>query len=126
MPDVPRLEIYIEGKGYVVTKDFEILYIYRWSDPDTWGKGGDIPPQDGNSVYVPKGQHLLFDLDKSPKLNFVNVEGSLIFAPDADPNHLREFDATHIFMKGGRMEVGTEQHRYTSKIVITMWGNKFE
>jgi len=29
------------------------LYIDRWSDPVTWG--GEIPPREGDSVYVPAG-----------------------------------------------------------------------
>lgn len=68
---------------------------------------------------------MLFDIDKSPRLNFINIEGSLIFPPDADPNHVRELDAYFILIKGGRMEVGTETDRYTSKIVITLWGTKY-
>ena len=51
------------------------------------------------------------------------VEGSLIFAPKADPNHLRTFDAGYIFVNGGYMEVGTEAFPYTSKITITMYGD---
>ena len=38
-------------------------------------------------VYVPPGLHLLVDVDSTPVLSAVLVEGSLIFAPDADPNH---------------------------------------
>ena len=67
------------------------FYVSRWSDSQTWGE--DLQPIDGDAIQVPKGQHLLVDIDKSPKLSLVNVEGSLIFAPDADPNHLREFNA---------------------------------
>jgi len=60
-------------------------YVSLWSDSETWG--GDIPPMEGESVAIPEGQHLLFDIDESPLLNAIIVEGSLIFAPDADPNH---------------------------------------
>lgn len=91
----------------------------------TWG--GDLPPQTGEAIQVPKGQHLLFDIDTGPKLSFLNVEGSLIFAPHAsDANHVRTFDAHYLLVKGGYMEVGTEENRYTSKIVITMWSTKYD
>jgi hypothetical protein len=77
-------------------------------------------------IYVPAGLNLLVDLDETPILNAVFVEGSisLIFAPDADPNHERFFDANYIFVTGGLMEVGTEEFPYTSKLTITMHGKK--
>ena len=65
----------------------------------------------------------MVDIDSSPRLNAIIVEGSLIFAPnDANPNHLRTFDAKYIFVNMGKMEVGTEEFPYTSKIIITMHG----
>jgi hypothetical protein len=75
------------------------------------------------SVYIPKGLNLLVDVDSTPRLNAVIVEGSLIFAPDADSTHQRFFDAKYIFINEGLMEVGTEDFRYTSKITITMHGS---
>jgi len=124
MPDEPRLVIHIDGVGNVATRGLVFRYVYYWSDPDTWD--GDLPPQEGEACNIPKGQHLLFDLDASPVLSFVNVEGSLIFAPDADPNHQRTFAAHYILVKGGYMEVGTEDFRYTSKITITMHSTKYD
>lgn len=58
-------------------------------------------------------------------LNAVIVEGSLIFAPNADPTHVSAFDANYIMVFGGYMEVGTEDFPYTSKLVITMHGDKY-
>ena len=75
---------------------------------------------DGESIYIPAGLNLLVDIDSSPLLNAIIVEGSLIFASNSDPNHERFFDAHYIFVSGGLMEVGTEEFPYTSKITITM------
>jgi hypothetical protein len=47
----------------------------------------------------------------------------LIFAPNADPNHKRTFDAGYIFIQGGYMEVGTDDFPYTSQITIAMHGD---
>jgi hypothetical protein len=77
---------------------------------------------EGESIHVPVGLNLYVDIDKSPILNAVIVEGSIIFAPETDPNHERFFDAKYIFVSGGLMEVGTEEFPYTSKITITMHG----
>jgi hypothetical protein len=43
---------------------------------------------DGETVYIPKGLNLLVNIDRTPKLKAVLVEGSLLFMPHAtDPNH---------------------------------------
>jgi hypothetical protein len=52
-------------------------YAFRWSDPATWG--GDIPPIDGDTVYIPPGMVLLVD-QSTPNLKIIIVEGTIIFA----------------------------------------------
>jgi hypothetical protein len=79
---------------------------------------------DGDTLYVPSGLNLLVDVDSTPLLKAVLVEGALIFPPDPNPDHLRTFDAHYIFIRNGYMEVGTEQFPYTSKLIITMHSNK--
>ena len=124
VPDEPRVDMYIEGLGNVATQNLIFRYVSLWSDPITWG--GDIPPIEGESVAIPKGQHLLFDIDASPQLVAIIVEGSLIFPPnDDDPTHHRTFDAEYIMIQYGYMEVGTEENPYTSRITITMHGDRF-
>ena len=76
-------------------------------------------------IYVPPGLHLLVDVDSTPILSAVLVEGSLIFPPHSDPNHQRSFDARYILVRDGYMEVGTEQFPYTSKLTITMHSDKY-
>jgi hypothetical protein len=45
----------------------------------------------------------------------------LIFAPHpSDPTHHRTFDAKYIFINEGRMELGTKDFPYTSRLTITM------
>ena len=87
----PTLSIYVEGYGFVATQGLAFRYANYWSDEDTWG--GEFAPLEGESVYVPTGLNLLVDVDETPVLNFVFVEGSIIFPPDPDPNHVRKFDA---------------------------------
>jgi hypothetical protein len=42
----------------------------------------------GESVWIPAGLNLLVDVDSTPVLDAVLVEGSLIFPPDdLDPTH---------------------------------------
>ena len=117
----PSLEIYIDGMGLVSNKGNLFRYASYWSDDTTWG--GEFAPMEGESVFVPKGLNLFVDVDSTPVLNLVMVEGALIFAPETDPNHERYFDAHYIFLNHAYMEVGTEEHAYTSKLTITMHGN---
>jgi len=77
-------------------------------------------------VYVPKGLHLLVDVDSTPILSAVVVEGSLIFPTNPDPEHVRSFDAKYVLVRGGYLEAGTEQFPYTSKLVITMHSKRFD
>jgi hypothetical protein len=115
------LEIMIKNKGLVSTQGLLFTYANYWSSETTWG--GDFAPIEDESVYIPKGLNLLVDIDSSPLLKAIVVEGSLIFAPHKDDaTHERFFDARYIFLNGGTMEVGTEQFPYTSKITITMHG----
>ena len=93
-----------------------------WSDPETWGD--NIPPFEGDSVHIPTGTNILFDLDSTPTLNLILVEGGLIFLPEEDPDHLRTFDAHYIFANYGMIQVGTEAYPYTSKIEITLHGEE--
>ena len=122
VPDEPLLTINQPGAGFVSTNGLVFRYVSLYTSPITWG--GDIPPLAGESISIPKGQHLLIDVDSPPVLNAVVVEGSLIFAPNADPNHVSTFDANYIMVFGGYMEVGTEDFPYTSKLIITMHSNK--
>jgi hypothetical protein len=113
VPDTPLVTFSIAGLGNVATQGLIFRYVSLWSEPQTWGY--DLPPLLGESVSIPKGQHLLVDVNP-PVLNAIIVEGSLIFAPNADPNHLATFDAHYIMINGGYMEVGTTEFPYTSKI----------
>jgi hypothetical protein len=114
------LSIQIEEMGLVSLDDNEFTYVFRWTDgPDTWG--GEGAPLDGETIVIPKGFNLLVDINQGPKLKAVIVQGSLIFSPNKeDPNHERSFDAHYIYIDGGRMELGTAEFPYTSRLTITM------
>jgi len=93
------MSIDIKGQGRVANKGKMFRYVSFWSDPTTWG--GEFAPTDGESVWVPSGMSLYVDIDRSPLLNAVLVEGSLIFEGKADRSHQRFFDAKYIFVNKG-------------------------
>ena len=114
----PSLEIFFEGIGNVATKGKLFRYVKRWSDKLTWG--GNLP-RHGDVPHIPKGMHVLFDLEKSPVYSLVLVEGSLIF----DQETAKKFDAEYILVKEGYLEIGTEDEPYTGELTITMHGTEF-
>ena len=67
-------------------------YANFWSNDKTWG--GEFAPMEGETVYIPAGLNLVIDVDRTPILNTVLVEGAMIFLPNlTNPNHERYFDA---------------------------------
>lgn len=122
-PDT-KLDIKIQGMGSVATQGMLFRYANYWSEESTWG--GEFQPLEGDMVYVPAGLHLLVDVDTTPILSAVLVEGSLLFAPHpTDPTYKRFFDAHYILVRGGYLEVGTEDYPYTSRLTITMHSDKY-
>ena len=79
------LTIYIKGYGLVSTQDLLFRYMNYWSNTETWGD--DFIPVDGETIVIPKGLNLLVDIKNSPHINAIDVEGSLVFPPDEDPEH---------------------------------------
>jgi hypothetical protein len=118
----PTLQIKIAGFGNVATQGLIFRYVNYWSEPLTWG--GEFPPIEGDLVSIPKGLNLLVDVDSTPILSAVVVEGSLIFPSNPNPNHLRTFDAHYVMVRGGIFEAGTEEYPYTSQLLITMHSNR--
>jgi hypothetical protein len=51
--------------------------VSAWSSDTTWG--GEFAPMEGESIWIPEGLNLLVDIDRSPVINAIIVEGSLIF-----------------------------------------------
>lgn len=111
----------ILGRGLASNEFKSCEYVNLWSDRDTWG--GEFLPVEGEMVYVPPGLTLLVDIEMTPKLKAILVEGKLIFKPHpTDNNHVRYFDCGYIFIRNGHMEAGTELEPYTSKLIITLHG----
>lgn len=121
----PMLEIRVANKGKADTLGNIFRYVSLWSQDSTWG--GRFAPADGESVVVPSGLDLLVDIDASPMLNMVLVDGgSIIFPSDSNPDHERTFDAKVIMVRNGIFEAGTESDPYSSKLTITMHGEKYD
>lgn len=96
------LTIYVKDKGYVATSGLLFTYVNYWSHDTTWGM--EFAPMEGESIHIPTGLNLYMDIDKTPELNLIIVEGELIIGPnETDPTHQRYFDAHYILVSNGKM-----------------------
>jgi hypothetical protein len=83
--------------GYAAMQELDTKYANYWSDPETWT--GKIAPEKGRSVSISKEQTVIYDVDSSPVLDTITIEGGLVFLPDADPDHQRSIDSNNIMIK---------------------------
>lgn len=95
------------------------MYGYRWSDESTWG--GDFPPTDGDTVYVPPGMVLIVDQTTS-KLFLILVEGVIIFS-DETPLTVQ---AETILVTYGRFQAGTEDNPFMNQLTFIMSGSYYD
>ena len=62
--------------------DVTFTYVLKWSDPRTWGT--DMPPIEGDLVFIPEGMTLLVD-ESTPKLKGIIAEkGTIMFDDSVD------------------------------------------
>lgn len=92
----------------------------RWSSQATWG--GEVPPRDGDTVYVPPGMTLLVD-QSTPFLNSFIVEGgTVVFADETDMT----LDANYFIFIGGEFRAGLENSPYQHKLTFTLHGGYYD
>jgi hypothetical protein len=92
----------------------------RWSSSATWG--GEVPPREGDTVYVPPGMTLLVD-QSTPYLNTIIVEGGkIVFSDEADMT----VDANYFILIGGEFRAGLPSAPYSKKLTITLHGGYYD
>lgn len=89
-----------------------------WSDTTTWPTG--VLPADGDSVEIPDGKIIVFNLAESPKLNMVTVKGCLEFLSDNSID--QTLHAHQIFVYGGKLTIGSLVTPYNKKAEIVLYG----
>src|SRR5690606_32213663 len=70
---------------------------------------------EGEAVTIARGTEVVLDVDP-PALRSLTVDGKLRFANDRDINLATEW----IYLRGGALEIGSEDKPYTRKAVITL------
>lgn len=119
IPNANSFVVVSDGNPVLVLSE-PFNYIDRWSSQDTWG--GESLPRAGDSVYVPKGMSLLVDVDSTPILDSIIVEGRIQFSDEKDMT----IDAHYFIISGGEFVAGTETNRYQRKLTITLHGGFYD
>lgn len=90
----------------------------NWSDPDIWSKA--IVPVDGDTVRIPPGIEVVYDVISDAELNAIGLNGHLKFATSKNTK-LKVGDL--IVFSDGHLEIGSEtnpmQDQVKADIVIT-------
>lgn len=79
-PSSPSFTVTVNGSTAVINNVFQ--YVLKWSDSRTWGV--DLPPVDGDLIYIPAGMTLLVDEDTPNLLGIAAQNATLIFPNDVD------------------------------------------
>ena len=91
----------------------------RWSDIRTWGT--DMPPINGDLVFVPAGMNLLVD-QSTPNLKGILVQnGTLTFADESDIT----ISVGFITVVGGKFIAGTQAHPYQHQLTFVLYGSYY-
>ena len=117
----PSVQVLVGGLGLALVNDTSTCYfsyLDRWSHLTTWLNNES--PGDGDTVVVPKGQAILVDVSP-PRLFLVLIMGEMTFDPTV-PNIA--FNASYIFVLGGKLTVGTEAEPLFNKVTITLHGDR--
>lgn len=88
-----------------------------WSKADSWPNG---IPKEGEDVEIVSGWNMIYDLEESPKLGTLTINGRLTFKNNTDHDlHLR---VGNIFIRAGELFIGSEEYPFTKKATITLLG----
>lgn len=110
---LPRLKVMVKHR-MAANQGNTFMYIEKWSESATWG--GESPPREGDSVFIPKGQNVLLDVSP-PRLYALMIEGQLVFE-DKDLT----LQAEYIIANGGNVTIGTMTNRIQNNINIILHG----
>jgi hypothetical protein len=109
--------VQIGAANAIVQQSF--AYVMRWSDIRTWGT--DMPPIDGDLVFVPAGMNLLVD-ESTPQLEGILVQnGTLTFADESS----MVISAGFITVVGGKFIAGTQDKPYQNLLTFVLSGGYY-
>jgi hypothetical protein len=77
-----------------------------WSDKKNWPN--ETLPIAGDNVHILSGWKMILDIEETPIIDLLRVNGILIFSDEKDV-HLQ---SKHIFVRAGELHIGNETNPY--------------
>ena len=106
-----------------IIEEFEMEEGQRlWSNPDSWAEREGGMPVEGDEVEIMSGWNMLLDLNETPYLKTLNINGRLSFIQKEDFDiHLK---SETIFVRAGEFFIGSVEEPFTSQATITLMGEQ--
>lgn len=92
-----------------------------WSDPNSWPSGA-VPVAD-EEVEIPSGTWIEFDIEDSPHLASLTINGRLSFLNNAALPTNRTLNTQWAFVRAGELWIGEETDPYTGQATIKLFGH---
>jgi len=92
-----------------------------WSDPNSWPSGA--VPVEGDEVEIISGDWIDFDLEESPILKSLTINGRLTFKNDTEEAVDRTLNAYWIFVRAGDFIIGDESAPYNGTATVKLYGD---
>lgn len=91
-----------------------------WSDVNSWPD--QTLPVEGDEVQIPPGVRMQFDIEETPLLKSLTINGCLDFLnlPETPTN--RTIHAYHVYVRQGNLTIGTEDEPYAGQAEIRLYG----
>ena len=104
--------------------------IRLWSNPDSWegqfSSNERQIPEEGDDVEIMPGWNMIYDIEESPILELLTINGRLTFQQENVDEGLENMDlhlrAHHIFIRAGELIIGTEEQPFVNRAKITLYG----
>lgn len=95
-----------------------------WSSPDSWPSGA-VPVED-EEVEIPSGAWIEFDMEETPLLKSLTVNGRLSFKNDVDAAANRTINSHWVFVRAGELIIGSEEEPYNGIATIRLYGEPID
>lgn len=95
-----------------------------WSEPSTWESGA--VPVEGEAVEIKSGKNIIYDVEESPILKSLTVNGRLTFENNLlQPKNLT-LNTKWIYVQAGELFIGDENTSFNGNATIILHGETDE
>lgn len=96
-------------------------YSIPWSKTSTWPSGK--LPVEGEVVEIPPGVWIEYDIEESPILEKLTINGRLSFKDDPENPVNRTLHSYIIYVRQGELLIGSENQPYSGNATIKLYGD---